>query len=284
MNILVFGGNRFTGKLIVEKLYSEGHIITVINRKGNAPVNCSIIKCDRNDEQKLELLLSGKNFDCVIDMCLFNIQQAKISVKIFNNQIKKYIYISSVAVYKKSFDFPIDENYPKGLWPMFGEYGTDKREVEEYFESIKNFPFINLRPTYIIGKGNHLNREGYYFNSILNNQIIDIEGNGDAIISFVFVEDLTEIICKIAIKKAKLRESYNVCNDEFITIKDFIILISDLLNKKPLFKKVNKLVTFKNENCYFENQKIKKEYNHNFKSLESGLAELSEYYLDKSNF
>ena len=282
MNILVFGGNRFTGKLLVEKLFYNGHKITVINRRGIAPVSCEIIKCDRNDTKKLESLIQGLKFDCVIDMCLFNIDQAKASVKIFNNKIEKYIFISSVAVYEKSELFPKDEKSTLGSWPMFGSYGQDKLLVENYFESIKNFPFINLRPTYIIGKGNHLNREGYYFDKILKGEQIDIEKEGQAILSFVFVEDVAEIIYKIMIKKVILRESYNLCNDEFITIKEFVIMISSILGKVPVFNNVSEMVSFKNENCYFSNKKIKKDFNFEFKSLKQGLTELSRSYQNKT--
>ena len=282
MNILVFGGNRFTGKLLVEKLFYNGHKITVINRRGIAPVSCEIIKCDRNDTKKLESLIQGLKFDCVIDMCLFNIDQAKASVKIFNNKIEKYIFISSVAVYEKSELFPKDEKSTLGSWPMFGSYGQDKLLVENYFESIKNFPFINLRPTYIIGNGNHLNREGYYFDKILKGEQIDIEKEGQAILSFVFVEDVAEIIYKIVIKKVILRESYNLCNDEFITIKEFVIMISSILGKVPVFNNVSEMVSFKNENCYFSNKKIKKDFNFEFKSLKQGLTELSRSYQNKT--
>jgi len=282
MNILVFGGNRFTGKLLVEKLFYNGHKITVINRRGIAPVSCEIIKCDRNDTKKLESLIQGLKFDCVIDMCLFNIDQAKASVKIFNNKIEKYIFISSVAVYEKSELFPKDEKSTLGSWPMFGSYGQDKLLIENYFESIKNFPFINLRPTYIIGNGNHLNREGYYFDKILKGEQIDIEKEGQAILSFVFVEDVAEIIYKIMIKKVILRESYNLCNDEFITIKEFVIMISSILGKVPVFNNVSEMVSFKNENCYFSNKKIKKDFKFEFKSLKQGLTELSRSYQNKT--
>ena len=282
MNILVFGGNRFTGKLLVEKLFSNGHKITVINRRGIAPVSCEIIKCDRNDTKKLESLIQGLKFDCVIDMCLFNIDQAKASVKIFNNKIEKYIFISSVAVYEKSELFPKDEKSTLGSWPMFGSYGQDKLLIENYFESIKNFPFINLRPTYIIGNGNHLNREGYYFDKILKGEQIDIEKEGQAILSFVFVEDVAEIIYKIVIKKVILRESYNLCNDEFITIKEFVIMISSILGKVPVFNNVSEMVSFKNENCYFSIKIIKKDFKFEFKSLKQGLTELSRSYQNKT--
>lgn len=280
MNILVFGGNRFTGKLLVEKLFSEGHKITVINRRGIAPVFCKIIKCDRNDTKKLESLIKGLKFDCVIDMCLFNIEQAKASFKIFNKRIKKYIFISSIAVYDKTGSFPKDEESRLGSWPMFGSYGENKLLVEKYFHKTKDFPFLILRPTYIIGKNNHLYRESYYFDKLINDEVIDLEGNGQAILSFVFVEDVAEIIFKATLEKIKLRESYNICNDEFITIKDFIELIAKILNKKVRYKKVNKLVSFKNENCFFKNKKIKNDFKYNFKSLKVGLTEMSNLFIN----
>ena len=248
MNILVIGGNRFTGKLLVEKLFSKGHSITVINRRGIAPVACNVIKCDRNDTEKLELLMQG----------------------------------SSVAVYKESASVPIDENSTIGLWPMIGSYGLDKLLVENYFESIKDFPFINLRPTYIIGKDNHLNREGYYFDKISKGEKIDIEKDGEAILSFVFVEDVADIIYEIIIKKVVLRESYNICNDEFITIKEFILMICNILGKVPVFNEVPEIVSFKNEHCFFSNKKIKNDFKFEFKSLKQGLTELSKSYQNKT--
>ncbi len=282
MNILVFGGNRFTGKLLVKKLFSDGHNITLINRKGIAPVKCNVIQCDRNDVEKLKSLIRDMNFDCVIDMCLYNKTQAETSVRIFNEKIKKYIFISSIAVYEKNETFPIDETFPLGSWSMFGSYGKDKLLIESYFESIKGFPFINLRPTYIIGKNNHLNRESYYFDKISKDKEVDIEKDGQAIVSFVFVEDVAEIICKVAIKEVELRQSYNICNDEFITIKGFVELIAKILNKKPKFNKVNEMVSFKNEHCFFSNKKIKTNFKFEFKSLKEGLTELSKPYLNKT--
>ena len=283
MDILIFGGNRFTGKLLVKILFSKGHNVTIINRRGISPVRCNVLKCDRNDEKKVKSLIKGMKFDCVIDMCLYNKKQAQLSVEIFKNKIKKYIFISSVAVYNKSKTFPIDETYPLGIWPMFGDYGIDKQSIETYFKNQKDFPYISLRPSYIIGKNNHLNREGYYFDKLLKNEEIDLEGNGQAILSFIFVEDVAEIIYKATIEKINIRQSYNLCNDEFITIKGFIELIAEILNKKPVYNKVNEIVSFKNENCYFSNKKIKKDFKFNFKALKPGLIELSEFYINKNN-
>ena len=281
MNILIFGGNRFSGKLIVKKLFFEGHNITVLNRSGKSSVDCTVLKCDRNNFIKLSALIENMQFDCVIDMCLFNKQQAVESYILFNGKIKKYIFISSVAVYNENNSFPIKETDELGSWKMFGEYGLNKKEVEQYFEQQKDFPYVTFRPTYIIGENNHLNREGYYFENILKNKKINIEGDGNAILSFVFVEDVAEIICKATINQINTRESYNICNDEHITIIGFVELIAKILNKKVYFNYMNELVSFKNKNCFFSNKKIKKDFDHEFINLKPGLKSLSKFFLNK---
>ena len=86
MKILIFGGNRFVGKLLTKKLFLNSYDVTVLNRSGTAPVNCNIIKCDRNDKNSLEESIGNRFFDCVIDMCLYNIDQAIKTVEILKNK------------------------------------------------------------------------------------------------------------------------------------------------------------------------------------------------------
>lgn len=277
MNILVIGGNRFCGKLVTKNLYTQGHNITVFNRKGTAPVACEIIQGDRNNKKYLQLSLQDKHYDCIIDMCLYNLEQAKRSIPIFAKKTKNYILISSVAVYEKSNLFPINEKHKTGSWDLFGNYGLQKSKIEDYLSSFENLWYTILRPTYVIGKNNHHNREGYYFDKILNNQPVDIEGDGQAILSFVFVEDLANIIGIIATSKVHNKQIYNVCNDEFVTIKGFIEMISSIAKKEPDFNFVKNKVSFKNEHCFFSNKKIKNDLNYKFKTLKNGLIELYEH-------
>lgn len=112
-DVLIVGGNRFVGKLVAEKLQSE-YNVTVMNRSGTAPTRCDIIQCDRNDEEKFADVMEHKSFHCVVDMCLYNKEQAEITSKILDGKTSKYIYISSVAVYNKSGIFPITEDFPTG--------------------------------------------------------------------------------------------------------------------------------------------------------------------------
>ena len=277
MDILILGGNRFSGRLVTERLYNQGHNITVLNRKGTSPVPCETTQCDRNEENELKNTLRNRFFDCIIDMCLYNLEQAKKSVPLFKDRTNKYIFISSIAAYKQSEVFPIDETFSMGPWPLYGDYGIEKCKVEQYVVSQEAFPYIILRPSYVVGKNNHHNREGYYFDKILNDESVDVEGDGQAILSFVFVEDLAEIITKFATADNLINEVYNVCNDEFITIKGLIKLISSITEKPVVSNTVDTVVSFKNEHCFFSNEKIKKHLGFKFKTLRQGLTELYEY-------
>jgi len=277
VNILILGGNRFSGKLVTEKLYNQGHNVTVLNRRGTAPVPCKIIRGDRNDENWLKSALQNESFDCIIDMCLYNLEQARKSMPIFENKTHRYVFISSIAAYQKSNVFPIAESNPMGPWPLHGNYGIEKSKIEHYLSSFKDLSYVVLRPTYVIGKDNHHNREGYYFDKILNNEPVDIEGDGQAILSFIFVEDLANVITIFATSNNTTKETYNVCNDEFITIRGFVELVSTITGKSATLSVVDEMVSFKNEHCFFSNEKVKKHLDYKFKTLEQGLTELYEY-------
>ena len=277
MKILIIGGNRFVGKLVTKELYSQGHDISVLNRTGTSPVLCNILKCDRNNLIEFQKVIGDVMFDCVIDMCLYNIEQAKISTKVLAHRTRKYIFISSIAAYT-SFDiWPINEDHELGGMNCFGKYGVEKAKVEHYLMDFPNFPYITLRPTYVIGKNNHNYREKYYFDQMIDNNPIDVGPEGDKIVSFVFVEDLANIICAIATLDSLVQHVYNITGDEHVTIKKFINMISNITDRLYSIQEIKLPGKFENTHLLFDNSKIKKQLNFEFKSLTKGLTEFYEY-------
>tara|TARA_R110002051_G_scaffold324554_3_gene422364 strand:- start:914 stop:1753 length:840 start_codon:yes stop_codon:yes gene_type:complete len=277
MRILIIGGNRFVGKLVTKELYTQGHDITVLNRTGTSPVECNILECNRNILKQFEEAIGDKTFDCVIDMCLYNLDQAKISTKVLQHRTHKYIFISSVAAYKQKNIWPIKETNALGGMEGFSNYGVDKALVEEYFKSIPNFPYINLRPTYIIGKENHNYREQYYFDMMIDNKPVDMGPEGDKIVSFVFADDVANIICAFATLDSLIRESYNINGDEHLTIEKFIRVISEVVDKDFTINKTQTPNKFKNVHLIFSNDKVKNRLKYKFKTLTKGLTEFYEY-------
>jgi len=270
------GGNRFVGKLVSQKLHAQHCEITLLNRSGTSPIECKIIQCDRNDEKALFNALLGKKFDCVIDMCLYNLEQAKKSLKIIEKITEKYIFISSVAVYAGEQPRPITECSDCGQWTLFGSYGTDKYAAEEYIKETKEVSYTILRPSYVIGSGNPHDRERLYFKNIISGKPVQLEGDGQATLSFVFAEDLANIIVDFTQNTKVKNQTYNACGDEHITLKQFVNMISSIIEKPAKYESTGGPFSFKNQDCFFSNEKIKTDINYKFKELYDGLAEIYE--------
>ena len=255
MEILVIGGNRFVGKKVVQTLF-EKHNITVLNRKGTSPVECNIIQQDRNELKEL------KEYDIVIDMCLYNLEQTKNIVDILEKQqnLQQYIFISSIA---SELEF-------------FGEYGRQKHLAEKYI-MYSNLPWTILKPTYVLGIDNPHDRESYYIRKTLNNEIIEVEGEGDQPLSFVFSEDIVKVICKI-IKEKTIHKSYNLCNDDVVTLKELITIVSNITGKEANIQYNSNGGPFENKKCIFSNNQTKKDLNIEFKSLKQGITDYYEWY------
>ena len=270
------GGNRFVGKLVSQKLHTQHCEITLLNRSGTSPIECKVIQCDRNDEKSLFNALSGKKFDCVVDMCLYNLEQAKKSLKIIEKITEKYIFISSVAVYAGEQSHSITERSECGPWTLFGSYGTDKYAAEEYIKKTKEMSYTILRPTYVIGNENPHDRERLYFKNIASGKPVHLEGDGQATLSFVFAEDLANIIVDFTKNTKVKNQTYNVCGDEHITLKQFVSMISSIIEKPARYKSTGGPFSFKNQDCFFSNEKIKTDINYRFKELYDGLVEMYE--------
>ena len=258
MKILVFGGNRFCGKLIVEQLHYDGHEVTVLNRSGNSHVDCEVIRGDRNeltDEHKFEY------YDVIIDMCLYNVEQAK---KIQNMKTNQYIFMSSIA----------------SKYEHFGDYGKDKNEVEEFLKKT-NLPLVILRPTYMLGIDNPHDRETYYIDRILDKKQLQIDGDGSSLLSFVFVEDVANLVCKI-VNSTVTNEAYNINNGEFITLNQLVSLFFNILRKETKIIFGDKGDSpFVNETMVFSNEKIAKHFDYKFKSIQDGIEEFCNWYTFK---
>ena len=195
MTVLIIGGNRFVGKLLAESLLKLNQEVTVFNRKGTGPEGCLIIKGDRNNLEDLERI-NFAHFDCVVDMCLYNPGQFTL-IEPFLDIERPYIFISSGAAYKDPDIWPIDENNELLGMEAYGNYGVEKAEVEKLISESNLSDYKILRPTYIVGEGNHNPRLGHYIKCLQNKETIHIAGNGENLISLVFAEDVVNLILLI---------------------------------------------------------------------------------------
>ncbi|MFL6658136.1 MAG: NAD-dependent epimerase/dehydratase family protein [Massilia sp.] len=168
-NILVIGGTRYFGKLLVQRLLAAGHQVTIATR-GHAPdpfgERISRIRVDRRNERAMLAAFAGASYDIVYDQMCYSPIDAAIAVKVFAGKVKRYIVASTIEVYRglmgvQSTPFletdlnvlaqPIDTNYP---WhdPKLAtqSYVMGKIQAEAYLFRDGSLPLVTVRIGHVL--------------------------------------------------------------------------------------------------------------------------------------
>ena len=105
MKILVLGGTRMMGRHLVQALLSRGHQVTLANRgltEDSFGGAVDRVKLDRTNEDSLRKELSGKAFDLAYDSLAYCSNDVRRLLPQLS--CRKYLSISSTAVYEKHWD------------------------------------------------------------------------------------------------------------------------------------------------------------------------------------
>lgn len=258
--ILIVGGTRYIGPLLLELLQKDQLQITVFNR-GNREFNYEGIEHVIGDRNQGFAALKGKRFDVVYDMCAYiGLQTKRLLEEVDFNFL---VHLGTVASYKAPSVFPVREDYPMGEW-FWGDYGKGKAECEETLAKSKLKHAI-LRPTYILGATNYLDRESFIYSKLMAEETIYIPGDGLALNQFVFSDEVANSLYLLGSKK--IEGAYNCVGDDYLTIIDLVNGMGEICGKKPKIKLDPKhdsgnqdesLFPFANENFVCSNEKIKK--------------------------
>jgi nucleoside-diphosphate-sugar epimerase len=85
-NVLVIGGTRFFGKVIVKKLLSSGHHVCIGSR-GNVrpdfPGEVEYLRLDRHDVASMSAAINGTKWDVVYDQLCMDSADAEHAIQVF---------------------------------------------------------------------------------------------------------------------------------------------------------------------------------------------------------
>ncbi|WP_229508038.1 NAD-dependent epimerase/dehydratase family protein [Massilia sp. Dwa41.01b] len=102
-NILVIGGTRYFGKLLVQRLVRAGHRVTIATR-GYAPdpfgPRIERIRVDRRNETAMRAAFLGARYDLVFDQMCYSPLDAAIAVRTFAGKVARYVLTSTIDVYR----------------------------------------------------------------------------------------------------------------------------------------------------------------------------------------
>lgn len=246
--VLIFGGSVFIGKAVAESYVQNGDEVYVLNR-GNHPIPDGVkhIEADRNNSGQLSLALSNMEFDIVFDGSSYRPDQTCIAVDVLKGYTGHFIHLSSASVYSDEI-MPYTEKALRGTSKSWGEYSTNKYNCEEILFSEwkeSKFPITILRPFYVYGPGNNLDRESYIFSRLLSNRTIVVPAMGEPVIPFGHIDDLCKGIMMVSQNNKCFGEAYNVSGNEHISFKEWIEVCAKVVDVKPKLFLTNTVST-----CY----------------------------------
>jgi nucleoside-diphosphate-sugar epimerase len=169
-NILVIGGTRFIGRLLVQRLLHAGHRVTIATR-GYAPDpfghRIERIRVDRRNEAAMRNLAKAGPFDLVYDQMCYSPLDAAIAVRSFAGKVGRYVMTSTIDVYRAlGFDRraplaeadlavaaqAIDTQYPWHDPRRATEcYVSGKVQAEAYLARDGSLPLVTPRLAHVLG-------------------------------------------------------------------------------------------------------------------------------------
>lgn len=169
-NILVIGGTRYFGKLLVQRLINAGHKVTIATRgQTSDPFGDRIrrIRVDRRNEAAMLRAFAGaEDYDIVYDQMCYSPLDAAIAVRVFAGRVKRYIVASTIEVYRGLLGHqqtpfseadlnvaaqPIDTLYP---WhdpsKATESYVMGKQQAEAYLYRDGSLPLVTVRIGHVL--------------------------------------------------------------------------------------------------------------------------------------
>ncbi|MEM4717343.1 MAG: GDP-mannose 4,6-dehydratase [Desulfurococcaceae archaeon] len=256
--IIVTGGAGFIGSHLVDKLVSMNHYVRVIDDLSSGLISNIIhhIEAKRVDFKRGDLKdknLVLKNFEDV-DIVFHYAANPEVRVSTthpeihFNENIlvtfnvleamrvkdiKTIIFASSSSVYGEPEEIPVDE---KAEIKPVSVYGASKAACENLiyaYSKLYGIKAVVLRYANIIGPRL---RHGVIYDLLIkitrNKNTLEVLGDGMQTRSYLHVKDAVEATIIAWMKTTRDHEVYNIGNRDWITVREIVEVILDVLGLK----------------------------------------------------
>lgn len=214
MKVLVTGGYRFIGWSTAIRFYKEGYAVHILNDENGVPRDKNIPHKTYNykfTSSKYDKIFEINNFDVVVHIPNMHnkkknhLAELQYILELSSKyDVKKFIYISSVSLYKFNNEDIIDENHE--LNPM-SCYGINLLSMEQYckfWNETHDIQVCSLRISSVYGAGYSVHDEQNIIGNLIAKNIkkgsIEIENTIDIkennLKDYIYVDDLVDAIYK----------------------------------------------------------------------------------------
>ena len=254
MRVLVIGGTLFIGKLLVKRLLTAGHEVTILHRKAEHPFGRRVrnVIADRNDVASIKAGLSGLRFDAVYDIAYdgergTTAAQVEATAKSIPGELSRYIFMSSVAAYGDGLNHSEDDPLASDIHTdsyVKNKAGSERALFRMYHES--RFPLVTMRPPFVYGPDNPYYREAFFWDRLRLDRPIIIPGDGNRLMQFVYVNDLVEACFNALEKHTAPGRAFNVADEKPLTQVEVVTEFAKAIGKQPSIVRVPREIIARN--------------------------------------
>lgn len=289
MKILVLGGTSFFGKNLVEELLKKSHDVTIGTRgitKDSFGDSVKRIKLDRGNEESMREAIV-EDYDIIYDNLMYSSNNAKAIYNVIKDKTKKYIFISSVAVYDKGGENLKEEEFnPYNHKVVFGDfkkeftYSEGKQNGEGFLFQQKDFNAIAVRFPIVIGANDNTGRVQWYVDKIKNCKAFSVS---DLHAKFVAMSSKEAGEILEFLSHVDFNGPLNITSKGYLTIGEFIKLIETATDGKanivPMAEDVEQSPYDKYSKLTTDNSKVNS-FGYEFKDIKDVVNEVVKEYLN----
>lgn len=229
MHVLLIGGTGYIGRRLVRLLLDRQHRITVLANEAwpETLAHVQMIVGDRSAPDTLETL-AQLEVDAVVDLIAYRPEQTQEMVRAFSGRIRRYVQLSTIAVYAPPFAFPLRESGAtlNNGSRSYSNLKADCERVLEIAHQTQGFPSVVLRSTPIMGPDDPVSRELYFLKRLLANQPLIHPWPGDSYVLTIFIDDLVEAVYLALTNPAAVGKSYHLSAADSPTVSNYIDAIA----------------------------------------------------------
>lgn len=285
MNILILGGTRLFGKVLVRNLIERGHNVTIATRGLTQDSYGDLVTriiIDRENKKSIEKALEGKYFDIIYDNLCYSPNSARDLCDVIEDKTDRYIIISSSAVYKFNKNIKEEEFNPYIYKVIYGDrndfsYAEGKRLSEAVVFQNYNIKTVAVRFPVVLSKDDYTKRLYSYVENNILNKSTNIN-NIDSNLSFISDKEAGDFLAWLS--NVDYVGPINAASYGFITIKEIIEYIEKSTGKKMIISSDG--INGKYNRIFDSNLDISRveSLGYKFNNIKEYIFNLLEYYTD----